>query len=125
MSPVDKTCPRCGTRFRCGHDDSGACWCDRYPPVLVPAEGSSCFCESCLALELQPHVERYVASIPAGLRPLGDAMRYHKPGVFIEHLDYYVENGRLVFTEWFHLKRGQCCGNGCRHCPYGKSTHVN
>ncbi|MES2853673.1 MAG: DUF5522 domain-containing protein, partial [Bacteroidota bacterium] len=19
----------------------------------------------------------------------------------------------------FHLKRGNCCGNGCRHCPYG------
>ncbi len=21
-------------------------------------------------------------------------------------------------TEQFHLERGQCCGNGCRHCPY-------
>ncbi|MEZ0130904.1 DUF5522 domain-containing protein, partial [Flavobacterium sp. LBUM151] len=19
---------------------------------------------------------------------------------------------------WFHLKRGTCCGNNCRHCPY-------
>jgi hypothetical protein len=32
--------------------------------------------------------------------------------------DYYVENGLLVFTAAFHLKRGYCCGSGCRHCPY-------
>lgn len=31
---------------------------------------------------------------------------------------YYIENGKYVFTEEFHLKRGFCCGNGCRHCPY-------
>ncbi len=31
---------------------------------------------------------------------------------------FYVENGKYVFTEVFHLKRGYCCGNGCRHCPY-------
>lgn len=29
------------------------------------------------------------------------------------------EQGRVVFTEAWHLKRGYCCGNGCRHCPYG------
>ena len=34
--------------------------------------------------------------------------------------DYYIENGLLVFTESFHLKRGFCCGSGCRHCPYAK-----
>jgi len=27
--------------------------------------------------------------------------------------------GFTVFTELFHLKRGTCCGNKCRHCPYG------
>lgn len=33
--------------------------------------------------------------------------------------DYYVlPNGLLVFTEKYHLKRGFCCGKGCRHCPY-------
>ena len=33
--------------------------------------------------------------------------------------DYYVdEAGRLVFTAQYHLARGYCCGNGCRHCPY-------
>ncbi len=36
----------------------------------------------------------------------------------IENLDYYLENGLYVFTEVYHLKRGYCCGSGCRHCPY-------
>ncbi|MEH0157887.1 DUF5522 domain-containing protein [Limibacter armeniacum] len=33
--------------------------------------------------------------------------------------DYYIENGLYVFTEHYHKKRGYCCKNGCRHCPYG------
>lgn len=32
--------------------------------------------------------------------------------------DYYMEDGRYVFTAHFHLKRGSCCGSKCRHCPY-------
>jgi hypothetical protein len=32
--------------------------------------------------------------------------------------DYYLEDGYLVFTEAYHLKRGYCCGLGCRHCPW-------
>jgi hypothetical protein len=31
---------------------------------------------------------------------------------------YYNENGLIVFTEKFHINRGFCCGNKCRHCPY-------
>jgi hypothetical protein len=37
----------------------------------------------------------------------------------VEGEDYYIENGLLVFTAAYHLKRGHCCGSGCRHCPYG------
>lgn len=32
---------------------------------------------------------------------------------------YYSEEGYLIFTEQYHLKRGYCCENGCKHCPYG------
>ena len=31
---------------------------------------------------------------------------------------YYNEQGYIVLTKKFHLKKGFCCGNGCRHCPY-------
>jgi hypothetical protein len=30
-----------------------------------------------------------------------------------------MEGPNLVFTAQYHLKRGSCCGSGCRHCPYG------
>ncbi len=36
-----------------------------------------------------------------------------------ELVDYYIENGMLVFTKEYHLKRGYCCKSGCRHCPWG------
>jgi Family of unknown function (DUF5522) len=33
--------------------------------------------------------------------------------------DYYInEQGLMVFTEKYHLKRGYCCGSGCKHCPF-------
>jgi hypothetical protein len=31
---------------------------------------------------------------------------------------YYNEQGLMVLTEKYHLDRGYCCGNGCKHCPY-------
>lgn len=37
--------------------------------------------------------------------------------------EWYVENGLLVYTAAHHLKRGSCCGSGCRHCPY-EPRHV-
>ena len=41
----------------------------------------------------------------------------------VEGIDYYFnEEGLLVMTAEYHLKRGYCCGSGCKHCPYG---HVN
>jgi hypothetical protein len=37
----------------------------------------------------------------------------------IEGVDfYYNEQGLMVLTEKYHLDRGTCCGNGCRHCPF-------
>ncbi|MBD0258498.1 MAG: hypothetical protein ICV83_22505 [Cytophagales bacterium] len=41
----------------------------------------------------------------------------------IEEGDYYLENGLIVFTAQYHLKRGYCCGSGCRHCPYKKTVN--
>lgn len=38
----------------------------------------------------------------------------------LEKDDYYLTpEGYRVFTEKYLLKRGYCCQNGCRHCPYG------
>ena len=37
---------------------------------------------------------------------------------FIKDIDYYLEDGFVIFTEKYHLEKGECCGNDCRHCPY-------
>ena len=37
----------------------------------------------------------------------------------VEGEDYYFnEEGYIVLTEKYHLAKGYCCGNGCKHCPY-------
>ena len=38
----------------------------------------------------------------------------------VENVHYYLENGKVVFTAQYHLERGKCCKNKCRHCPYEK-----
>jgi hypothetical protein len=36
-----------------------------------------------------------------------------------ENEDYYFnEEGFLVFTKQYHLKRGYCCKNKCLNCPW-------
>lgn len=37
---------------------------------------------------------------------------------FVEGRDYYFDDGLMVLTEGYLLRRGFCCHNGCRHCPY-------
>lgn len=33
--------------------------------------------------------------------------------------DFYMnDNGLMVFTAKYHLRRGYCCANGCLHCPF-------
>ena len=48
--------------------------------------------------------------------------------LLIEGEDYYLENGLMVLTARYHLRRGYCCEHGCRHCPYpdsGKKAETN
>tara|TARA_B100001029_G_C15011257_1_gene424396 strand:- start:563 stop:730 length:168 start_codon:yes stop_codon:yes gene_type:complete len=33
---------------------------------------------------------------------------------------YYSKEGYVIFTQKYHLKRGYCCQNNCKHCPYKK-----
>jgi hypothetical protein len=37
---------------------------------------------------------------------------------FVEKIDFYFENGLMVLTAHFLLKRGFCCQNDCLNCPY-------
>lgn len=55
----------------------------------------------------------------------GDQPPHSTPGrgrreesALVEGEDYYWEGPVIVFTAHFLRRRGYCCGNGCRHCPY-------
>ena len=40
-------------------------------------------------------------------------------GPKLQPTDFYYDNqGRMVMSEDYHIKRGSCCGNGCLKCPY-------
>lgn len=32
------------------------------------------------------------------------------------------KTGYSVMTELLHRRRGYCCGNACRHCPYDREN---
>jgi hypothetical protein len=42
----------------------------------------------------------------------------------VERRDFYFENGLMVLTAEYLRRRGYCCGNICRHCPYTKEEQA-
>jgi hypothetical protein len=32
--------------------------------------------------------------------------------------DYYLEDGKIIYTKRWLKKRGSCCGSMCRNCPF-------
>lgn len=94
-----KNCSECGVGFHCGAASGGTkCWCDDLPK-LFPVVERDCLCPACF----------------------GDAIaqqRAQPKQPLVEGEDYYAEGKVIVFTALYHLRRGYCCGRGCRHCPY-------
>lgn len=46
--------------------------------------------------------------------------------LLVEGIDYIInEEGNLVFTAHYLLKRGHCCQSGCTNCPYGYGDKVD
>lgn len=75
-------------------------------------------CQSCFITALAAQLTEYIDTHSLiENRILASQFRAKKE--LIAPIDFYIENGFYVFTSWFHLKRGNCCKNQCRHCPYG------
>jgi hypothetical protein len=92
-----------------------------YPAIMPISDNQTeCFCETCLSKIIQEKVIQTLnlLSLQESILLAKNYQNYEK---LIEGIDYFVEQGRYVFTKWYHLKRGICCGNGCRNCPY---SHV-
>lgn len=117
---MEIACANCGSILNCGADQTGQCWCSELPPILPPEAGKSCLCRDCLKVKVQAKIDEYVQAVKKGLI-VNQAAQY-KTSKLEEGIDFYMENGLMVLTSWFHLKRGECCGNACRHCPY---DHIN
>jgi len=81
-----------------------------------------CRCPECLQQAIHERINEALTS-----RPVSEVLEMAAPFAaskeLHEGIDYSVEQGNYVFTAWYHLKRGKCCGNGCRHCPYPKKYH--
>jgi len=103
-------CPLCGGVNDCQlctiSAYKGSCWCmnAQIPDELlatVPAESRNraCICRGC--------VERFHQT-----NKITNAEAKIRPG------DYYFDKGLMVLTATYLARRGYCCGNGCRHCPY-------
>ncbi len=80
--------------------------------LKAASRAPACLCQSCLtAASRHATDEQDPKRILERLRQDVEASG--------EWADYYYDSlGRVVFTASYHLKRGFCCGNGCRHCPY-------
>lgn len=118
---MQKQCSTCQTVFTCSAADNTPCWCMDYPNVLPMDKTADCLCLQCLAKAIQEKISQEIETVDVYLTAPEQATRFQNHPL-IEGLDYVIENDLWVFSRWFHLKRGTCCGNGCRNCPYG---HIN
>ena len=114
-------CSVCQTEFTCGARQEGkVCWCAAFPAIMPAEFTQDCRCMSCLAEAIVKRIDEAIkANGHEEMHKL--ASQYRNQGEFIEHIDYTIENGNYVFSTWYHLKRGTCCGSGCRNCPYPNS----
>jgi len=125
---VSNKCNNCQSKNLCAVSSDAGCWCFNYPPLeelyqLVGEQflkSESCLCADCLKEEINRKVDQYVDLFKEGKVKNTMPAVTTRTNKLIEGLDYYLENGQWVFKAWSHLKRGYCCGSGCRHCPYPK-----
>ena len=114
---INSKCSQCDASFVCNIANARECWCHQLPAFLEVNKADSCLCPECLALRISARIETFIAS--SSLQALlSTAAQYKDNEKPIEHIDYTIENDYMVFSQWYHLKRGSCCGNGCQHCPY-------
>ncbi len=120
-------CKQCNQEHQCNPAENDSCWCFKYPSLQLLHElieepfqsDKKCLCETCFVSTIKKVIDKHATLFKAGKIP-NYAPQFVKGNSLIDDIDFYKENGNWVFTSWSHMKRGHCCGNGCRHCPYPK-----
>jgi len=93
-----------------------------YPAIFsCEATSGDCLCPRCLTAQTKLHIDQTIDNRAVHLSAPAEAIACQGQ-TLIEGLDYTIENGLWVLSRWYLLKRGECCGNACRNCPFG---HVN
>ena len=114
-----KICSSCESSFSCGAlSAENKCWCHDFPPIFTLSEEGDCLCPDCFKEACTDKIDAYVETLDPKKAHESKISSLPKTEKLIEDIDYYIENGNYVFKAWFHLKRGHCCENNCRHCPY-------
>jgi len=114
----EKRCSSCAAVLSCSSNQVGiACWCNAYPTIMTIEARQDCLCESCLSQAIQEKICHLInTSTQQDL--ITAAHQYRHDEKLIVGIDYLIEDNDWVFTQWYHLKRGNCCGNACKNCPY-------
>jgi len=108
----NKICQRCKNEFTCNSKDIKNCDCNKVElsselKYFLSKTEYDCLCQNCLT-ELGPIVSE------------SEKERFPiKRENYIEGKHYYMEKNLFVYTEYFHIVKGECCRNNCRHCAYG------
>jgi len=120
MSKLNQSCPNCGGKNNC-HSNS-SCWCHSFPLLEVVERAKSCLCEVCLERLMAEKFNQKEIELSAEDRL--KVMAMGEPSYLRKNLDYQVNflDGRELyeFTSWYLLRRGSCCYNDCKNCPYPK-----
>ncbi len=112
-------CSVCQQPFSCNVKLGTSCWCMSLPRLnnISSMKSASCLCPSCITIQTSEHIKTLYKT--EGLASLLEIAQANKTSNnLIEHIDYTIENTYTVFTHWYHLKRGTCCQNSCKNCPY-------
>jgi hypothetical protein len=86
---------------------------------FVANEDQDCLCPKCLRQAIQG-LSGTFTSTAKSVQPLRQAVLNPQYSL-LEEQDYYLEAEMIIFTARYHLRRGYCCENRCRHCPYGEN----
>lgn len=108
------TCSNCTLPFKC-NAETGNCWCGELPTILEGSNQLTCLCSSCLPIEIKNKIAHLINDFQ--ITGINHATTFKELPVTHTY-DYTIENHHWLFTSWYHLRRGSCCGNGCRNCPY-------
>lgn len=112
---MKQQCSVCHGEFSCGAN-SDTCWCSSFPAIMPLGLAQTCRCPTCLAIAINKHIDE--AILQQGCDKVVEMASQYQKQDLIEGIDYTTENGNMVFSKWYHLKRGSCCDNDCRNCPY-------